>query len=258
MTLWYTYRLRAASMKDAPVFSRPSMNFGIPRAGDATVHLNAPDSARDALWIAGNRKRKSRARAVIRFRPEAAVVSLDNGAADEESDAHAVALRRVEGIEQALRTLAVEARAGIPHGHADTIAVLSFGSNQQLPRAIVHANHCVRGIAKQVQDDLLELNAIPRHGREIVGELRLNDHSVSLKVARGQRQDLAVASFKSSGSRVNSLLLNSARNRVTTAEARWPSRIVRCAVSRAPSTFGGLASSIIRHVSALVMMPESG
>ena len=67
-----------------------------------------------------------------------------------------------------------------------------------------------------------------------------------------------VASFRSIGSSVNSFLLNSARNRVITSEARLPSRIVRLAVSRAPSTFGGSASSIRRHVLALVMMPESG
>ena len=67
-----------------------------------------------------------------------------------------------------------------------------------------------------------------------------------------------VASFRSSGSSVNSFLLKSARNRVITSEARLPSRIVRLAVSRAPSTFGGSAASIRRQVLALVMMPESG
>ena len=41
-------------------------------------------------------------------------------------------------------------------------------------------------------------------------------------------------------------------------EARFPSRIVRRAVSRAPSTFGGSAASIRRHVPALVMIPDSG
>jgi len=48
------------------------------------------------------------------------------------------------------------------------------------------------------------------------------------------------------------------RSRVITSDARLPSRIVRLAVSRAPSMFGGLASSILRQVPALVMMPESG
>ena len=43
-----------------------------------------------------------------------------------------------------------------------------------------------------------------------------------------------------------------------TSDARLPSRIVRRAVSRAPSTFGGSAASIRRQVLALVMMPDSG
>ena len=43
-----------------------------------------------------------------------------------------------------------------------------------------------------------------------------------------------------------------------TSEARLPSRIVRRAVSRAPSTLGGSAASIRRQVLALVTMPDSG
>ena len=67
-----------------------------------------------------------------------------------------------------------------------------------------------------------------------------------------------MASFRSSGSSVNSFLLNRARNRVITSEARLPSRMVRRAVSRAPSMFGGSPFNIRRQVLALVMMPESG
>ena len=67
-----------------------------------------------------------------------------------------------------------------------------------------------------------------------------------------------VTSFRSSDSSVSSFLLNRARNRVITSDARLPSRMVRLAVSRAPSRFGGSASNIRRHVPALVMMPESG
>ena len=111
---------------------------------------------------------------IVRLCPETTMMPLDDGAADGESDTHAVALRRVEGVKQLVHALAVEARASIPHGHAHTIAVLPFGSDQQLPRAIVHANHRVRGVAEQVQDDLLELDAIAGDVREIVGELRLN------------------------------------------------------------------------------------
>ncbi|MNT57524.1 hypothetical protein D3C72_1948960 [compost metagenome] len=52
--------------------------------------------------------------------------------------------------------------------------------------------------------------------------------------------------------------LNSARRRVITSEARYPSRIVRRMISNAPSTLGGAAPSMRRPVLALVMMPASG
>jgi len=62
-----------------------------------------------------------------------------------------------------------------------------------------------------------------------------------------------VASFRSSDSSVNSFLLNSARAFDPTP--RLPSRMVRLAVSRAPSTSGGSASQQARHVTGVVMMP---
>ena len=103
------------------------------------------------------------------------MMSLDDGAADGESDSHAVALRRVERVEQLVHALTVEAHAGIPHGQAHMFAVFPFGSDQQLPGAIVHARHRVRGVAEQVQDDLLELDTVAGDGREIVGELGLKN-----------------------------------------------------------------------------------
>src|SRR6266566_4195074 len=77
-----------------------------------------------------------------------------------------------------------------PASHTHTIAVLPFGSDQQLPRAIVHVNHRVGGVSEQVEDDLLELDAIADDGREILGELQLKSDPVSLKVTQRQRDDL--------------------------------------------------------------------
>ena len=65
------------------------------------------------------------------------MMSFDDGAADREADTHAVAFRCVEGVKQLVHALGVDAHARIPHTHAHTIAVLPFGSDQQLPRAIV-------------------------------------------------------------------------------------------------------------------------
>src|SRR5215467_4260886 len=139
---------------------------------------------------AGNGKREGGTGTVICLCPETSMMSLDDGATDGEPDTHAVGFRCVEGVEQLVHVVGVDAHASIPHAHADTIAVLPFGSDQQLPRAIVHVNHRIGGIAKEVQDDLLELDPIAGNGREILGELRLKDDAVSLQVAQRQCDDL--------------------------------------------------------------------
>src|SRR5262245_34663695 len=121
---------------------------------------------------------------VIRLCPKMAVMSLDDGAADGEANTHAVALRRVEGVEQLGHVPRVDADADIAHAHAHTIAVLVFGSDQQLPRPIVHGGHRIRGVADQIQDDLLELNTIPDDLWKVLSELQLKQNAISLKFAQ--------------------------------------------------------------------------
>jgi hypothetical protein len=65
------------------------------------------------------------------------MMALDDGAADGQSDPHAIAFRCVKSIKQLVDALAVEAHADIPYTHQHTVAVLPFGSDQQFPRGIV-------------------------------------------------------------------------------------------------------------------------
>src|SRR5918992_1403810 len=141
------------------------------------------------LWTAGNGKREGGAWTIVGLRPEAATMSFDDGAADGEPDAHAVALRRIESVKQLVHALAVDADAGIPHAHTHTIAGIPFGSDQHVPRAIVDTEHRVRGVAHEVQDDLLDLDPIAGDGRKILGELRPKYDPVPPKVAQRQRDD---------------------------------------------------------------------
>src|ERR1700674_211080 len=76
---------------------------------------------RDTVEIAGNRKRKRRAWSIIRLYPETATMSLDDRTADRQPDAHAVALGRVERIEQLVHALTLDADTSIPHRHAHMI-----------------------------------------------------------------------------------------------------------------------------------------
>ena len=118
-------------------------------------------------------------------------MSLDDRTADRQPDTHAAALGRVERVEQLVHALTLDADTGVPHRHAHTIPALCFGSDQQPPRAIVDTDHRVRGVAKEIQQDLLKLNTIAGDGREVVGELRLNDHPIPLKLTQRQRNHLS-------------------------------------------------------------------
>ena len=139
------------------------------------------------------------------------------------------------------------------------VAVILLGPDQQSPWSVIDAAHRVRGILEEIQDHLLKLDPITRDRRECTGKLRL---PVSLDFCEDRPTTGQVPRAWLRSDRSNSvvafLLLKSARNRLMTSDARLPSRIVRCAVSRAPSTFGGSAASIRRQVLALVTMPDSG
>ena len=190
--------------------------------------------------------------------PKTPVVPFDDRAADGEPDSHAIALRRVERLEQSFGSFGPEADAGIAHGEANLPVFVTVGPNQQKPRTVVDGAHRIRGIAQEVHDHLLELDTIAGDQRQFVGQFGAQHHSTALQIADDSAMTSRAASLRSSGSTVTARLVNSARNRAITSAARLPSRIVRRAVSCAPSTFGGSAASMRRHVLALVMMPASG
>src|SRR5215472_11040964 len=125
----------------------------------------------NALWATGNGKREGGTGTVVSLCPQTPMMSLDNGTTDGEPDAHAVGFRCVEGVKQLGHVLGGDAHAGIPYAHAHTIAGFEFGADQQLPRAVVHVNHRVGGVAQQVQDHLLQLDSVTGDGREVLGEL---------------------------------------------------------------------------------------
>ena len=169
------------------------------------------------------------------------------------------AFRRVKRIEQ-FRPCSRQSR---PTPASRTVTRTRSPSSRSVLISKCRGRSCTPTIASDAfrsrfRIDLLELDAVAGDQWEIVGELRLKNDPVSLKSLNDSAMTSRVASFRSSGSSVNSFLLNSARNRVITSAARLPSRIVRLAVSRAPSMSGGSAASIRRQVPALVMMPESG
>src|SRR6202521_2067397 len=66
-----------------------------------------------------NRKRKSGARTVVRFRPKTAMMALDYGTTDGKSDSHAVVLGCVKSLKKSVHSLAIKADASILYGRSE-------------------------------------------------------------------------------------------------------------------------------------------
>src|SRR6185436_8991481 len=117
-------------------------------------------------------------------------MSLDDRAADRQPDAHASLLGRVESIEQFVETLTIEAYAGISDRDANVRGPVRYGTDHQPPGTIVDVQHRLGGIAKQIQNDLLKLDAITHHERQGLSQFELESHAVPLKIVHRQCDDL--------------------------------------------------------------------
>jgi hypothetical protein len=71
------------------------------------------------------------------------------------------------------------------------IALVAFGSDDQLPRTIVYVPHRVGGIQKQIQHDLLKLDPITRDRWKVFGKFDPRNHLTSLKFTSRQRNHLS-------------------------------------------------------------------
>src|ERR1700733_12362915 len=106
------------------------------------------------------------------------MMCLDNGAADREPNTHTILLRTVEGFEEPIRNIGSEPDAVILHYQPNSCVTIPFSLNEQSPRSIFNFPHRVHGIAKQIYDHLLKLNAVAVDRWEIISEVQLQSHPV--------------------------------------------------------------------------------
>src|SRR5262245_38179277 len=101
---------------------------------------------------------------LVPLRPQPPAVRLDDRTADREPHAHPLLFRREERLEQLVRTR--DARAAIADLGLDHIAYPAYAySENPVTRG---GDHCVCGVAHQVDQDLLNLDAVERDERKIV------------------------------------------------------------------------------------------
>ena len=86
-------------------------------------------------------------------------MSVDDRPADRQPHARSIGLRGVEGVKDPVEMLRINARPRIAHGH-DGACLAFLCADQQLSRPLLHRTHCFSRIQNQIQQDLLQLNAI--------------------------------------------------------------------------------------------------
>src|SRR5580658_3596965 len=118
-------------------------------------------------------------------------MALDNGTANAQPHPHSVTLGCIEGFKESLHVSRCDAHARVLHCQPHAVAFVFFGSDDQLSRTVINADHCVRSVLEQIEHDLLKLDTIACNPREIVGKLLAQDYAVFLKLLQAKRDDLA-------------------------------------------------------------------
>src|SRR6516164_8512347 len=122
------------------------------------------------------REAKDRSTAGIGLHRDLSAVGLDNGAADRQADAHAVALVGDKGLEELRHQFLRDSRAGVGHADGDHVVVTDSGGNDEL--ASLRRFHGLDGVAQQVQQNLLDLHLVDQH--EIDGQIELKPDTNTL------------------------------------------------------------------------------
>src|SRR6266850_4571837 len=113
-------------------------------------------------------------------------MTLHNRATDRKAYSHAAALGRVEGVEESVGITSIESDARVTDAEM-YISCLHGGGDHQLTRTIFDGAHGIARIQQQVEDHLLELDAVASHRWQISGELEADSHVLTLELAHGER-----------------------------------------------------------------------
>jgi len=101
---------------------------------------------------------------------------------------------------------------------------VDLGLQPKYVRTICDAGHGFNGVHYQVQQHLLQLNAISQHRRETLRQLQLEQHSILRKLRRARASTSWITSFISSSLFSAGAFFMNPRIRAITELARVPSR----------------------------------
>ena len=118
-------------------------------------------------------------------------MGLGDRAADRQSHTDPVGFGRVEGLEQAVQFLRIEARAGVLHLDEHIVPIIYARYDLEFPRSVAGASHGFNSIDDQIYHYLLQLDAICRNERQIMSKPPLQLDAGTLHLGLSQSDDLA-------------------------------------------------------------------
>src|SRR5258708_9200955 len=152
--------------------------------------MGTVSQSRPSIWAGRHRELKAGAAGHVRARPQSAAVRFDDRTADGQAQAHALGLGGVERLEQAVQTLRIQSRAGIPQTDEYAVRSISARADQQLPRPLADAAHRLDGVDDQVENHLLQLDPICSDDWQALRELRPHRDAALQNFATRQVYDL--------------------------------------------------------------------
>ena len=117
-------------------------------------------------------------------------MGLDDGLADRKPDADAVGFCREEGLEQPADRLHLDAGAGIAYGDTDLPRSFAAGRDTQMPQAGVARAQGIYRVGQQIEQHLLQLDAITQNSGQLRIQLSLRRDRLQHKLAAQQVQGI--------------------------------------------------------------------
>src|SRR6516164_7338028 len=125
---------------------------------DVFARLSGPvarlKGGRELCFGAGQGELEYSAARFVRLRPQFASMRIDDGLAYRQPHARSTGLGGVEGLEDSIEMLRINARSGIAHCDEDACLIL-LCADQKLSRPLLNRAHCFSRIQDEVQHDLL-------------------------------------------------------------------------------------------------------
>src|SRR5215475_1666496 len=105
-------------------------------------------------------------------------MSMDDGAAYRQPHACSAGLCGVEGVEDSIEMRWINAWPGIAHGHEGASCPVLLGADHQLSCPHLDGARCFSRVQYQVQQDLLQLNAIPKDRNQSIRKRSLDRNAI--------------------------------------------------------------------------------